>query len=85
MIVFRTGSLSQRGSQHARRLTRVSGNIELSFEFQFPNEVKMAPGDMYRPRPIFEDQEEHPLPTSMAYGDNKVEYFFEVLVYKKVE
>lgn len=76
MLVFRTGPLSQRSSQNARRLNRVSGNVELSFEFQFPNEVKMAPGDMYRPRPMFEDQEGHSLPTSMAYGDNKVEYFF---------
>lgn len=62
-----------------------SGKVELPFEFRFPSKVEIAPGNRYQPRPGFEHKEGHPLPTSMTYGDNKVEYVLEVAVYKRVD
>lgn len=62
-----------------------SGKVELPFEFRFPSKVEIAPGERYQPRPGFEHEEGHLLPTSMIYGDNRVEYVLEVAVYKRVD
>lgn len=61
-----------------------SGKVELPFEFHFPDEVEMAPGDLYQPQPGFEHEEGHSLPPSMACGRNQIEYVLEVALYKKL-
>lgn len=65
--------------------TAIDGNVELPFEFLFPDRVLMAPNNLYKPTPAFEHEAGHPLPTSMEYGSNRVEYALEVFVYKTVD
>ncbi|KAJ4985038.1 hypothetical protein SVAN01_09481 [Stagonosporopsis vannaccii] len=67
------------------RGTATDGNVELPFEFTFPTQVMMAPNDLYKPSPAFEHKAGHPLPTSMDYGSNSVEYALEVFVYKTTD
>jgi hypothetical protein len=83
-LLFDSGTNEESYAILDRGIAR-SGKVELPFEFRFPGEVEIAPGDWYQPRPGFEHEEGHPLPPSMAYGDNKVEYVLEVAVYKKLD
>lgn len=45
-----------------------NGKVELPFALTFPDEVRMAPDNMYKRRPGLEDEEGHPLPTYLDYG-----------------
>jgi hypothetical protein len=82
-VLFNSGTDEESYAILDRGVAR-SGSVELPFEFQFPGEVEIAPGALYQPRPGFEHDKNHPLPTSMTHGGNKVEYVLEVAVYKNL-
>jgi hypothetical protein len=86
-VLFNSSNLEE-SYDIVRRGIGDNGKVQLPFEFRFPEKVQMPPTNGHKPRPGFEHEPGHPLPTSFEYsvGQNvySTEYYLEALVYKSV-
>lgn len=84
LLLFNSGSAGE-SFDIINRGIEEDGKVALPFEFTFPSAVIKAPPAWFKPRHGFEHEAGHPLPTSLFYDENRVEYLLKVFVYKKIE